>query len=240
MSGGTFGNASIGGNGIINQGGDNVHQSFNAPERPDVAAAEQSRRQSLLEEAVREQQELTRSVFVVYGRDDAANSAVFQLLRRLDLKPLEWESLVRGSRGGMTPMLGDVVINAPRLASGAVVVLTPDDMVMLHPELRKPREDPFEQHPSLQPRPNVLLELGLVLGVYPERTLILEFGERRPIADLNGLNSIRFHQHTDYVDALRKIAGRLQEAGLPVDDAGSDWLDPRPFENLKAYRRRPH
>jgi predicted nucleotide-binding protein len=239
MSGNTFGNASIGRDGVINQGGDNVRQTFNAPEDSDVAAAEQSKRNSLLEEAAREQAELSRSIFVVYGRDDAVNNAVFQLLRRLDLKPLEWESLVRGSRGGMTPLLSDVVVNAPKLASAAVVVLTPDDMVMLHPELRKPREDAFELHPNLQPRPNVLLELGLVLGVYPERTLILEFGELRPIADLAGRNSVRFHQSTGLVDALRKIAGRLHEVGLPVDDSGSDWLDPKPFEHLKAYRRRP-
>ena len=239
MSGNTFGNASIGRDGIINQGGDNVRQTFNAPENSDVAAAEQSKRLSLLEEAAREQADLDRSIFVVYGRDDAVNKAVFQLLRGLALKPLEWESLVRGSKGGMTPLLSDVVVNAPKLASAAVVVLTPDDVVMLHPEMRKPREDAFELHPSLQPRPNVLLELGLVLGVYPERTLILEFGELRPIADLAGRNCVRFHQSIGLVDALRKIAGRLDEVGLPIDDSGSDWLDPRPFENLKAYRRRP-
>jgi predicted nucleotide-binding protein len=239
MSGNTFGNASIKGDGgVINQGNENVHQTFNAPENSDVAAAEQSKRLSLLEEAAREQADLDRSIFVVYGRDDAVNKAVFQLLRGLALKPLEWESLVRGSGGGMTPLLSDVVINAPKLAAAAVVVLTPDDMVMLHPELRKPREDAFELHPNLQPRPNVLIELGLVLGVYPERTLILEFGELRPIADLAGRNSVRFHQSTGLVDALRKIAGRLEEVGLPVDDSGSDWLDTTPFKNLKAYRRK--
>ena len=237
MSGNTFGNASIGRDGIINQGGDNVRQTFNAPENPDIAAAEQSKRLSLLEEAARERADLDRSIFVVYGRDAAVNKAVFQLLRGLALKPLEWESLVRGSGGGMTPLLSDVVVNAPKLASAAVVVLTPDDAVMLHPELRKPREDAFELHPNLQPRPNVLIELGLVLGVYPERTLILEFGELRPIADLAGRNSVRFHRSTGLVDALRKIAGRLEEVGLPVDDSGSDWLDPTPFKNLKAYRR---
>lgn len=239
MSREKFGKPTIVGSGLIMQGGENNRQSYHEAERSEQPAAERPERLTPPEEAARGNAELDRNVFVVYGRDDAVNSAVFQLLRRLDLKPLEWEALVRGSDGGMTPMLSDVVVNAPRLASAAVVVLTPDDIVMLQPELRKPREDGFELRPSLQPRPNVLLELGIVLGVYPRRTLILEFGELRPIADLGGRNAVRFHQSTPLVDALRKIAGRLRDAGLPIDDSGSDWLDPKPFQNLKAYRRRP-
>jgi predicted nucleotide-binding protein len=260
MSKETFGKPTIIGSGQIMQGGRNNQQAYTetnthaapsagtAPGGSDESSgsaepaepAESAERLSLLEQAAREQAELARSIFVVYGRDDQANSAVFQLLRRLALKPLEWESLVRGTGGPITPPLSDVVINAPRLAAAAVVVLTPDDMVMLHPELRKQREDGFELRPSLQPRPNVLLELGLVLGVYPQRTLIIQFGDLRPVADLAGLNTIRFHQSTGHIDALRKVAGRLQAAGLPVDDTGSDWLDPTPFQNLKSYRRRPN
>lgn len=239
MSRETFGKPTIVGSGQIMQGGRNNRQTYKAADRSEERPAEPSERRSPLDEAAREHAEPDRNVFVVYGRDDAVNNAVFQLLRRLDLKPLEWEALVRGGDGGMTPMLSEVVVNAPKLASAAVVVLTPDDEVLLHPELRKPREDAFELHPGLQPRPNVLLELGIVLGVYPRRTLILEFGELRPIADLGGRNAVRFHHATALVDALKKIAGRLQEAGLPIDDSGSDWLDTRPFENLKAYRRRP-
>lgn len=241
MSRETFGKPTIVGSGLIMQGGENNQQTYNAAEQSGSGehATESAQQPSVLDEVAREHAELDRNVFVVYGRDDAVNSAVFQLLRRLDLKPLEWEALVRGSDGGMTPMLSDVVINAPKLASAAVVVLTPDDVVMLHPELRKPREEGFELRPSLQPRPNVLLELGIVLGVYPKRTLILEFGELRPIADLGGRNAVRFQHSTPLVGAIRKIAGRLQEAGLPIDDSGSDWLDPKPFEKLRAYGRRP-
>lgn len=215
------------------------------PAHPVVAPAPS---RSVLREGLRgsrvkaraEPAELDRSIFVVYGRDDNVSGAVFQLLRKLDLKPLEWASLVRGSQGGMTPMLSDVVANAPRLASAVVVVLTPDDMVMLHPGLRRPREEAYELRPTLQPRPDVLVELGLVLGMYPERTLILEFGELRPIAELNRRNSVRFHHSTPLVETLRSVAARLQEAGLPVDDTGSDWLDPSPFEDLDAYGRRPN
>jgi predicted nucleotide-binding protein len=183
--------------------------------------------------------ERSRNVFVVYGRDEQARQAVFGLLRQLDLRPLEWEVLVRGGKDGGAPFLGQVVADAPSQAQAAVVVLSPDDTVMLHQELRGAHEDRFELYPALQPRPNVLIELGMVLAVYPKNTIILEFGQLRPIADLGGRNVIRFHEGTPVTEALRKIAGRLEAAGCPVDDAGADWLDARPFTGLKAYRRRP-
>jgi predicted nucleotide-binding protein len=180
----------------------------------------------------------SRNVFVVYGRDEQARQAVFGLLRRLDLRPLEWEPIVRAGGAG-TPFLGQVVADAPARAQAAVVILTPDDIVMLHPELRSAREDRFELHPALQPRPNVLIELGIVLAVYPENTIIIEFGELRPIADLAGRNVIRFHEATSAAEAVRKIAGRLEQAGCPVDDKGADWLDPGPFTGMRSYWRKP-
>ena len=180
----------------------------------------------------------SRNVFVVYGRDEQVRQAIFGLLRGLDLRPLEWEPIVRGGGGG-TPFLGQVVADAPAQAQAAVVVLNPDDIVMLHPELRVTREDRFELHPALQPRPNVLIELGIVLAVYPENTIIVEFGQLRPIADLAGRNVIRFHEATSVAEAVRKIAGRLEAAGCPVDDRGADWLDPGPFTSMRAYWRKP-
>jgi predicted nucleotide-binding protein len=181
----------------------------------------------------------SRNVFVVYGRDEQARQAVFGLLRRLDLRPLEWEPLVRGGKEGVAPFLGQVVADAPAQAQAAVVVLTPDDTVMLHPQLRSAREERFELYPALQPRPNVLIELGIVLAVYPKNTIIVEFGQLRPIADLAGRNVIRFHEGTSVAETVRKIAGRLEEAGCPVDDSGADWLDPGAFMDMNAYRRKP-
>jgi predicted nucleotide-binding protein len=183
--------------------------------------------------------ERSRNVFVVYGRDEQARQAVFGLLRRLDLRPLEWEPLVRGGKQGAAPFLGQVVAEAPSQAQAAVVVLTPDDVVMLHPQLRTASEDRFELYPALQPRPNVLIELGIVLAVYPKNTIIVEFGRLRPIADLGGRNVIRFQEGISVAETLRKIAGRLEEAGCRVDDSGADWLDTRAFTDMKAYQRKP-
>jgi predicted nucleotide-binding protein len=177
----------------------------------------------------------TRNVFVVHGRDEQARRVMFDLLRKLDLRPLEWESLVHGAGGG-SPFLGDVVATAPSLAQAALVLLTPDDVVRLHPDLHGPREHAYEVTQTCQPRPNVLLELGMVLMAYPERTIIVEFGDLRPIADLAGRNVIRFDGSAV---AVGKIVGRLDRAGCKVDDSGADWRDTRPFRGLGAYRRRP-
>lgn len=176
-----------------------------------------------------------RNVFVVYGRDEALRRAVFDFLRAIDLRPLEWEELVRNS-GHTAPFLGDVAAQAARQAQAALVILSPDDVVRLHPQLYLEREDLWEFEATCQPRPNVLIELGMVLMAYPQRTVILEAGDLRPIADLAGRNTIRLNGSTT---CLGKIIERLKSAGCAVADIGEDWRDTRPFANLGAYRRRP-
>ncbi|MEU6592276.1 TIR domain-containing protein [Streptomyces sp. NPDC046881] len=174
-----------------------------------------------------------RNVFVVHGRDEEVRLRMFDLLRLLDLRPLEWEDLVKAT-GQTAPFLGEVVAGAPALAQAALVLLTPDDIVQLHPDLHGRSEPPYETEPTGQPRPNVLIELGMVLMAYPERTLMVEVGELRTIADIAGRNVIRF----DGTEAaLRKIAERLKLAGCAVDDTRSDWLQTWPYRHLSAYGR---
>jgi predicted nucleotide-binding protein len=230
MDGGaTFGNASIAGSGNINQGGD---QRVDTWARPGPGTDPDNDR--------RPSADRTRNVFVIHGRDEQVRRAIFGLLRQVDLRPLEWEPLVHATGNG-TPFLGQVVDGAPTLAQAAVVLLTPDDVVSLHRELHGTAEEAHERIFTMQPRPNVLLELGIVLAARPKNTVILEFGTNlRPIADLGGRNVIRFNEATVTTnEPLRKIVGRLAEAGCPVDDSGTDWLDISPFTDLDAYRRRP-
>lgn len=177
----------------------------------------------------------SRSVFVVHGRDEQVRREMFGLLRRLDLRPLEWEDLVRAS-GQTAPFLGDVVARAPSQAQAALVLLTPDDVAMLHPQLLGENEPLHETQPTGQPRPNVLIELGMVLMAYPERTLIVEVGALRHIADIAGRNVIRFDGSQT---ALGKVVERLKQAGCQVNDTGSDWRQTWPFRHLAAYRRKP-
>jgi predicted nucleotide-binding protein len=180
--------------------------------------------------------DVTRRVFVVHGRDTKARNALFDFLHRLDLLPMEWEMLVADT-GVSSPYLGDVIAQAVTRARASVVLLTPDDVVRLHPSLRRSRhENPAELDFAMQARPNVLVELGMALATYPDRTIILMAGSHRPIADLGGLNYIELD---DSSECRQKIALRLKLAGCKVNDRGGDWLRPGLFAGLRAYRRKP-
>jgi predicted nucleotide-binding protein len=174
-----------------------------------------------------------REVFVIHGQDEAARQAVFALLHSLNLRPLEWEALV-GRTGKASPYLGEVITLAASTTRAALVILTPDDVVRLHPRLLNEKRDPHEAQLSCQARPNVFIELGLALMAYPERTVIVEIGQMRRPSDIGGLNVIRFDGSTA---SLRKIASRLRVAGCAVDDSGTDWLDPHRFARLDAFNR---
>jgi hypothetical protein len=95
---------------------------------------------------------------------------------------------------------------------------------------------PHERAQAAQARPNVLFELGLALMAYPERTIVVEVGQMRPVGDLGGLNVIRFDGSAV---VIRKVLDRLKQAGCPVDDTGAAWMDPSRFAGLDAYQRGP-
>jgi Predicted nucleotide-binding protein containing TIR-like domain len=180
-------------------------------------------------------EDIRRKVFVVHGRDKVARERIFEFLRALDLKPLEWEALVASS-GSTLPFLGDVIQRAPAQAQAAVVLLTPDDVVRLHPDLHDRGEPLFETSPTCQSRPNVLIELGMVLMAYPERTIVVEIGGLRPIADMGGRNAIHFDGSAV---SMGMLAERLRSAGCAADTQGSDWRSVQRFEDLDAYDREP-
>ena len=176
-----------------------------------------------------------RRVFVVYGRDTKLTSRFFDLLRAVDLRPLEWETLVQAT-GKATPSLAEVVMGAPHLAQATLVLLTPDDIVELHSDLLLDGDAQPERDRAAQARPNVLFEMGLALMAYPERTVIVEVGRMRPLSDLAGLNVIRFDGSPV---AIKKVLHRLEVADCAVDYSGLDWLDPGRFGDLSTYQRGP-
>jgi hypothetical protein len=150
------------------------------------------------------------------------------------LHPLEWEELVKAT-GKMAPFLSESVRKGMEIAAAAVVLLTPEDVVQLHPELHDPN-DGADEVPGMQARPNVLLELGMALAAKPEATLILVLGEQRPATDLGGMSYVRL---TGGAECRSRIADRLRAAGCLVNPVGTDWLTAGDFTGLAAQRRRP-
>lgn len=178
----------------------------------------------------------TRKVFVVHGRDARVRRTFFAFLQALDLRPQDWELLVNAT-GGTSPNIVDVVRRAPEIAQATVVLMTPDDTVQLHPELAGDTDPDSETAAGCQARPNVLVELGMALMAYPERTIVIEIGALRSIGDLAGLNVIRFDGSGR---AIAKVISRLRACGCPVDDSDTDWRDPSRFAGLDAFLRGPH
>jgi predicted nucleotide-binding protein len=176
-----------------------------------------------------------RRVFVVHGRDTTLTRRFYDLLRAVDLRPLEWETLVAAT-GRATPSLAEVVARAPHVAQATLVLLSPDDIVELHSDLTLDSDVAPDRDRAGQARPNVLFELGLALMAYPDNTVIVEVGRMRPLSDLAGLNVIRFDGSAE---AIKKVLHRLEVAGCAVDDSGVDWLDPDRFAGLATYRRGP-
>jgi predicted nucleotide-binding protein len=201
---------------------------------PEPAAAEPAAAEPA-ELAPEARPDIAKRVFVVYGRDGALAKSFFDLLYSVGLQPLEWERLV-GPTGSTAPYLGEVVRMAPSLAQANLVLLSPDDIVELHPDLFLVNDHQYERARAGQARPNVLFELGLAYMAYPKRTVIVEVGHLRPIADLAGLNVIRFDGSAS---AVKKVIDRLVQAGCSADTTGDSWLDPGRFAGLEAYHRGP-
>jgi Predicted nucleotide-binding protein containing TIR-like domain len=160
------------------------------------------------------------TVFVVHGRDERARVATYKLLQAFGLHPVEWDDAV-GLLHQPMPFLGRVLREAIPLATAVVAIMTPDDIVQLHPELAGPGEPAFETGPSMQARPNVLIELGMALAYHPHATLILQVGDHRPITDLGGFNYVRVAEGTAFRE---RIGRRLIYAGCRVHmPEDGDW-----------------
>jgi predicted nucleotide-binding protein len=200
-------------------------------------AAEGSRAPAVGDQASADQPEdVRRKVFVVHGRDERVKETFFSFLQALDLRPQDWELLVNAT-AGTSPNIVDVVRRAPEIAQATVVLMTPDDTVQLRSDLAGAHDPDQETAVGCQARPNVLLELGMALMAYPERTIVVEIGALRSIGDLAGLNVIRFDGSGR---AIAKVISRLRAAGCPVDDSDTSWKDASRFAGLDAFTRGPH
>lgn len=145
------------------------------------------------------------TVMVIHGRDYKSRDALFNLLRALKLNPMEWDELV-ASTGKGSPYCGEVVNNGIRLAESAVVLLTPDEIVKLRDDLCR---DGSDSKWANQARPNVYIEAGMALNLYPDKTIFLEVGNVRAASDFAGMQIIKVTDdpqwRISFVERLRSI-----------------------------------
>ncbi len=114
------------------------------------------------------------------------------------------------------------------MVQAVVVLMTPDDEARLREAYQGRDERAEETELTPQPRPNVLIEAGMALGLFPERTVIVELGRLRPASDIGGRHVIRM---ANSIEKRQELAQRLQTAKCTVNLTGTDWHTAGDFDS---------
>ncbi len=170
------------------------------------------------------------SVFVVHGRDNAAKNAMFTFLRAVGVKPIEWTSALGMSKKA-APYIGEILDAAFARARAIVVLMTPDDLAQLRPDLLLPSDKPYERTLTGQARPNVLFEAGMAFATHPDRTVMVQLGNVREFSDVAGRHVV--HMSNEY-SKRQELATKLINAGCNVDTTGTDWVQAGDFGDPQA------
>jgi hypothetical protein len=169
----------------------------------------------------------SRRVMVIYGRNTEANKALFSFLYSIGLDPIEWEEAIAMTGEG-SPYIGNVLDHAFDNAQAALVFLTGDDVARLGRRYHTLHDPPEEKRLTPQARPNVVFEMGMAFGRYPERTIIVALGHTRPLSDTVGRHIIHL---SNSAASRKKVAERLKVAGCSVNvEHKEDWLTTGDFD----------
>lgn len=167
-----------------------------------------------------------KAVFVVHGRNMELRKAMFDFLRSIGLRPIEWSQAVAATGKG-SPYVGEILDKGFSMAQAVVVLMTPDDEGRLLPKFQTAHDPQHEKDLTPQARLNVIYEAGIAMGKCPDRTIIAEIGQLRPFSDVVGRHVVRL----DNSAAKRKeLAQRLTTAGCEADLTGDDWFTCGDFE----------
>lgn len=164
-------------------------------------------------------------VFVVYGRDRSAKDAMFTFLRAIGVKPIEWNSALAMSKRA-APYVGEILEAAFATARAVVVLMTPDDLAQLRPDLLTSTDKPYERTLTGQARPNVLFQAGMAFATHPGQTVMVQLGNVREFSDVAGRHVV--HMSNEYAKR-QELATKLKNAGCDVDTTGTDWVNAGDF-----------
>jgi hypothetical protein len=156
----------------------------------------------------------SKRIFVVHGRNRAAKNAMFEFLRALGLKPLEWEQALAATNKG-APSTIEIVRAGIESSQCVIVLFTGDDLARLNPRYG---DEPLQ----CQARPNVIFEAGIAMArTEQKRTILVQVGPLRRFSDIDGINFVALDNSPEKRKGLVK---RLKTAGCEIDDSGSDYL----------------
>jgi CAP12/Pycsar effector protein, TIR domain len=153
-----------------------------------------------------------REVVVVHGRGTARTAFFFELLRRLNLRPLALDELVVRSGSG-SPSTRELIRSAFVRAQAVIVVFTGDDLASLRPGLGG------NPHPYL----HVIFEAGVAVALQHARTIIVEMPPLSGLLDLADVHTVGFP--TGAPEERHQLVRRLRAAGCELETEGSTWLN---------------
>ncbi len=167
-----------------------------------------------------------RKVFVVHGRNEDLRKSMFDFLRSLSLEPIEWRKAIAATGIG-SPSIAEIIDAAFEQAVAVVVLLTPDDDVILKKDFRKSTDPAYERRYVGQARANVLFEAGMAFGRYPDQTVLVQVGDVKPFSDIGGRHVTRLGNDPE---SRSEFVTKLRNANCAVDDGGTDWFKTGDFQ----------
>ena len=69
----------------------------------------------------------------------------------------------------------------------------------------------------------------MALGLWPTKTVLVQFGEVALFSDIDGRHKIHF---VDDKQFRNELLGRLETVGCKVDRHGNDWLTAGNFKSI--------
>jgi len=148
-------------------------------------------RQELLERGVFTYPE---KVFFAYGHDKAANQAVAEFFTNRGITPLTIHP------GLALPELVAGLLDMMKGASAVVAMCTPDDQVGR----------------SRYPRPNVVMEIGLAVGIArsTRRLIVIQHQDATLPSNLGGVLTLQYK--TDVSETFTNLEERLRRLGVAI------------------------
>lgn len=162
-----------------------------------------------------------RRVFIVHGRDSIASKGISDLIRSVGLLPVEWSEAKKATKKP-SPYIDEILRAGFAMARATIVLLTPDDEARLKPQFHKQHDKAHETQTTGQARPNVLYEAGWAMGSFPDRTVLVEIGDTRPLSDVGGIHVTRME---DNPESRQDLFDALEAAGCEFSLEGKrDWM----------------
>ncbi|NOK32027.1 hypothetical protein HMI49_02260 [Corallococcus exercitus] len=161
-----------------------------------------------------------KKVFIIHGRDRATLQELKHFLKGLGLQAWTFVDEFHESISN-TPIV-EIVARGVSKTRAVIALLTPDEFACLVPERREAAESERNVR-RWQPRPNVIYEAGMAMGLNREGTIMVTVGNVELPSDLDGILHIRLTNGTESRRTLRK---KLMQAGCEVDMNLDDWMDP--------------